>query len=107
MDPAELGGIRWVHVFEEDSAAGSVYRPDSTRIPLSRRPRRQFELHPGGSATLFTGGADDRFDSRVGTWRTDAGGVFVTFPTVPRHGEVKFRITTGSRLKLVTTEDSH
>lgn len=105
MDPVDLCGIRWVHTFEDDTPAGSLYRPDSTEIPLSRRPRRRFELHPSGSATLFTGGADDRFESRDGAWRSDADGVLVAFPAEPGHGAVRFRVTDGSSLGLVTTED--
>lgn len=106
MDPAKLCGIRWVHVFEDDTPAGSVYRPDSTEIPLSRRPRRQFELHPDGSATLAVAGDNDRLESRAGAWRADADGILVTVPAERGHGEVRIRVTEASRLRLVTTEDS-
>ena len=34
---------RWVHVFEEDTAEGAVYRPEDDQIPLSRRPRERLE----------------------------------------------------------------
>ena len=27
MDPSAIYGIRWVHVFEEDTADGRVYKP--------------------------------------------------------------------------------
>ena len=31
--------VRWVHVSEDDTPEGEVYRAESDRIPLSRRPR--------------------------------------------------------------------
>jgi hypothetical protein len=58
----------WVHVFEQDTAAGAVYRPEDSAIPLSRRPRERLRLAAGGSARLFTGGPDDRMTERAGTW---------------------------------------
>ena len=33
--------LRWIHAFEEDSAEGDVYRPETETIPLSRRPRQR------------------------------------------------------------------
>ncbi len=105
MDPSELCGIRWIHLFEDDTPTGSVYRPDSTKIPLSRRPRRRFELHPDGTATLFTGGPDDRFESRPGVWRTNADGVVVTFPADPQRAEVRFRVADGSTSRLAITDE--
>jgi hypothetical protein len=62
-----------VHVFEEDTAAGAVYRPEDGDIPLSRRPRERLELDPDGSATLFVAGPDDRLVGHATTWRDDAG----------------------------------
>jgi hypothetical protein len=60
---------RWVHVFEEDTADGAVYRPEEGDIPLSRRPRERLELGRDGSARLFTGGPDDRMVEHPATWR--------------------------------------
>ena len=59
---------RWVHVAEEDTAEGAVYRPDGTNIPLSRKPRDWMELHQDGSATLFVPGPDDRPVARSASW---------------------------------------
>jgi hypothetical protein len=70
-------GIRWVHVFEEDSAAGAVYRPDSAAIPLSRRPREQFELNADGSARIFLPGPGDRPQPVAATWRKDGDAIVV------------------------------
>ena len=47
VDPSAIYGIRWVHVFEEDTAEGQVYKPESGPIPLSRRPREALTLHAG------------------------------------------------------------
>ena len=103
LDASELYGVRWVHVFEEDTPAGEVYRPESVDIPLSRRPRRRFELRADGSATLFTGGADDRFVSRLGAWHADGDGLVVLFPATRDEDAVRFRVVEGSRRRLVTT----
>ena len=77
-----LFGRRWVHVFEEDTAQGAVYRPQDGPIPLSRRPREHIELSSDGSARFFAPGPDDRPVERTATWievnnalvvRTDEG----------------------------------
>lgn len=60
---------RWVHVFEEDTGEGAVYRPEDAGIPLSRRPREQLVFGADGRATLFTAGPDDRLVERALAWR--------------------------------------
>ncbi len=81
MAPREAKGdealveTRFVHVFEEDTPGREVYRADSDAIPRSRRPREWIVLHAGGSATISTGGPDDR---RVGTtaqWAREQGAI--------------------------------
>ena len=64
-----LYATKWVHVFEEDTAEGAVYRPEDADIPLSRRPRERLEFGRDGSARLFVGGDDDRLVERPATWR--------------------------------------
>lgn len=68
----QLFGTRWVHVFEEDTADGAVYRPEAGNIPLSRRPREQLALDRDGHATRYVAGPDDRLIEQPATWR-DAG----------------------------------
>ena len=75
--PEYLFGTTWVHVFEEDTEKGAVYRPDDADIPLSRRPRGRFTLEPGGGAHLFVAGADDRFVELDGTWKEEGGTIVV------------------------------
>jgi hypothetical protein len=101
VDASDVSGVRWVHVFEDDTPAGEVYRPESMDIPLSRRPRRRFELRLDGSATLFTSGPDDRYVGRLGAWHTDDGGLTVLFPATRQDDAVRFRVVEGSRSRLV------
>jgi hypothetical protein len=68
VDPSALCDIRWVHVFEEDTSKGAVYRPDTAPVPLSRRPREAFTLHADGSAVVESGGPDDRSVDHPARW---------------------------------------
>ena len=65
---------RWVHVHEEDTSDGAVYRAEDDDIPLSRRPREQLELDRDGSARFFVAGPDDRLVEQAATWQNDADG---------------------------------
>ena len=67
----------WVHVFEEDTAHGAVYRPEDGDIPLSRRPRERLELFKDGSAKVFGAGPDDRPVAQPATWREKGGAVSI------------------------------
>jgi hypothetical protein len=68
-----LFGVRWIHVFEEDTPDGEVFRPETDDIPLSRRPRRRLELSADGTARLFVPGPDDRLVETPATWEDEAG----------------------------------
>ena len=68
-----LFATKWVHVFEEDTVEGAVYRPEAGEIPTSRRPRERLELKRDGSARLFVGGPDDRLVEHPATWRDAEG----------------------------------
>jgi hypothetical protein len=72
-----LYATRWVHVFEEDDADGAVYRPAEDKIPLSRRPRTQFELSADGSARVFVAGPDDRPAGVPASWRDEDGTIVI------------------------------
>ena len=63
-----LYATTWVHVFEEDTAQGAVFRPEEADIPLSRRPRERIALHQDGSARLLMPGPDDRFVEHPAQW---------------------------------------
>jgi hypothetical protein len=72
-DDDRLFTTRWVHVFEEDTSEGAVYRPEDDDIPLSRRPRERLELSADGTAKIITQGPDDRLVEKPATW-AGAGG---------------------------------
>jgi hypothetical protein len=56
-----LYATTWVHVFEQDTPQGAVFRPEEADIPLSRRPRERISLQADGSARFLMPGPDDRF----------------------------------------------
>ncbi len=92
-----LFATRWVHVFEEDGASGALYRPADDNIPLSRRPRDQFELDADGTAHVYVGGADDRAVASSAAWRDDNGVIVIT----PHKGTRTLRIVQQARDRLV------
>jgi hypothetical protein len=85
-----------VHVFEEDAAAGAVYRREDDDIPLSRRPRERLELSPDGSALVFASGPDDRMVEQDASWREEGDAVVVSAP-----GGLELRITRSSPDRLI------
>jgi hypothetical protein len=87
----------WVHVFEEDTDAGAVYRPEDGAIPLSRRPRERIELDPDGTARFFLPGPDDRFIEQPAAWKDEAGTLVIR----ARKGGGEMRITDRSPERLV------
>ena len=88
---------RWVHVFEEDTAAGAVFRAEDGDVPLSRRPRERLELDRDGSARLYVAGADDRLVDRPATWAEEGGALVVR----ASDGGVEARIVERSPERLV------
>jgi len=98
----QLFATTWVHVFEEDTAEGAVYRPEDDDIPLSRRPRERLQLDPDGSARLLTAGADDRFVAQPATWTEEEGGMILRQPA----GASKLRIVQQSPSQLLVQSQS-
>jgi hypothetical protein len=90
---------RWVHLHEQDSAAGEVYAPEDGAIPLSRRPRQRLELRPDGSATLYRGGPDDRLMPTAARWSEEGGQTNVH--TEP--GDATLRIVERGPTRLLIT----
>ncbi len=102
MAAKRAGGDRlfkttWVHVFEEDTDAGAVYRPEDGDIPLSRRPRERIELDPDGTARFFLPGPDDRFVEQPASWKDEEGVLVIDV----RKGDAELRITDRSPDRLV------
>jgi hypothetical protein len=75
-----LFSTRWVHFFEEDTAEGAVYRPENTKVPLSRRPRERLEIRRDGSASFFRAGPDDRLIETGAEWTREDGGIVLRTP---------------------------
>ena len=96
-----LFNTRWIHIFEEDSGAGAVYRPDSADVPLSRRPRSGLTLSPDGSARVTVAGPDDRPVDVAAEWTQEGDAVVVrTRGERGKAGQV-LRVTVESPTRLV------
>ena len=92
-----LLGTTWVHVFEEDTDEGAVYRPEEDDIPLSRRPRERIELQADGLARVFEPGPDDGFVEQPATWTEEKGVVVIR----KRVGASSLRIVRQSSSRLL------
>ena len=76
-DDESLFTTTWVHVFEQDTPAGAVYRPEDSDIPLSRRPRQRLVLERDGTARILMPGPDDRFIEQAATWKKEGSAVVI------------------------------
>jgi hypothetical protein len=94
-----LFSTTWVHVFEEDTPQGAVYRPEEGSVPLSRRPRERLALTRDGLAHVFAPGPDDRFVEHPATWTMEGDEVVVH----PRGPGALFRIVERSPHRLLVT----
>jgi hypothetical protein len=92
---------RWIHAFEEDSAEGNVYRPETEPIPLSRRPRQRLELAPDGSARLWVPGSDDRPRAGQARWHSEGEGIVVTAEADGGRPEQVLHVSIQSPTRLV------
>jgi len=88
----ELLNTTWIHVFEEDTPRGAMYWPDSADIPLSRRPRRQLELLPDGTARVFEPDAGDRSRARAATWQESGGELVIRVAANPPRPAYELRV---------------
>jgi hypothetical protein len=93
----QLLNTTWVHVFEEDSPEGAVYRPEEDDIPLSRRPRKRLRLEPNGAARVLIPGPDDRYVEQPAKWSEEKGDVVIR----PSTGEPSLRIVSQSPSRLI------
>jgi hypothetical protein len=97
MPTPRLFSTDWVHAYEEDTAAGAVYRPSGSALPLSRRPREHLKLAADGTATVTTPGADDRGAAEPARWHDEDGTLVVR----ARSGGVTLRIVEQSADRLI------
>ena len=103
VDASAIVGIRWVHVHEEDRQDGAVYRPETGSIPLSRRPREALTLQADGSATLETGGPDDRPAAHPARWSQTGAGIVVETEAHGRQAPAVVTITQASAEYLIVS----
>ena len=96
-----LFATTWVHVFEEDTAKGAVYRPEDDDIPLSRRPRQRIKLQADGSASVLVPSADDRYMEEPATWSEEKGAVVIH----ERSGTPGLRIVDRSPSRLIVESE--
>ena len=76
-DRRRLFSTSWVHVAEEDTEKGAVYRSEDDDIPLSRRPRQRLQLRADGSGTFWVAGPDDRLIAEPASWKEEGGRLVV------------------------------
>ena len=95
-----LFATTWVHVFEEDTERGAVYRPEEDDIPLSRRPRERIQLHADGKAIVQLSGADDRYVAKPGKWSREGDAVVI------QAGQRQLRIVDQSSSRLIVQSQS-
>jgi hypothetical protein len=93
--------LRWIHAFEEDSAEGDVYRPETETIPLSRRPRQRLELAPDGSARLWVPGSDDRPHAGQARWHSEGEEIVVNVEADGGRPEQVLHVSIQSPTRLV------
>ena len=89
----------WIHVFEEDTAAGAVFKPEDADIPLSRRPRERVEFRSGGRATIWSGGPDDRPAPVAAQWAQEGEQLVVR----DSGGAIRLRVIDQSPQRLLVT----
>ena len=73
----DILGRRWVETSPKSSGAPALYEPDGPDLPLSRAPRKQFELHPDGTARLFVAGPADRLEELPAEWEEQGGDIVI------------------------------
>jgi hypothetical protein len=101
MTDKRLFASGWVHAFEEDTAAGAVYRPRGAKLPLSRRPRERLELDADGTARVYVAGPDDRHVEQSATWQDEDGTVVIR----TRQGGTAWRVVNLTAERLVVKID--
>jgi hypothetical protein len=98
-----LFATRWVHIFEEDTADGEVYRPETDDVPLSRRPRRRLSLSPGGKARVLQPGPNDRLVETPASWEAEGDNLVIRSRAGGKR-ETVIRIRDRSPTRLVVSK---
>lgn len=101
QDDDELFAKPWVHVFEEDTAEGLVFRPADADIPLSRRPRLRLSFSRDGSARTLLPGPDDRPVETPATWQVEGDGLLVRTGPEAGRAQKELRVVRRSKGRLI------
>jgi hypothetical protein len=96
---------RWVHMFEEDTGAAAVYRPDTDAVPLSRRPRGQMTLSPDGTARVTVGGPDDRPVDAPAEWTREGDDLVIRAKGVQGGTDRVFRVSIEAPTRLLVRRE--
>jgi hypothetical protein len=92
---------RWVHIFEEDTERGAVYRREGEDVPLSRRPRERLEFEEDGTGRVLVGGADDRLQAQPATWSREGDDVVLRLTKAGSKGPREYRVVERSADRLL------
>jgi hypothetical protein len=88
-------------MFEEDTGAAAVYRPETADVPLSRRPRGRLALSPDGTARITVAGPDDRPIDKNAEWEREGDGVVVRARGERGSADQVLRVTIESPTRLL------
>jgi hypothetical protein len=91
MTARDLVG-RWIHVFEEDTERGAVYRRVPADLPLSRRPRERLVFAEDGTGKVVVGGADDRLVELPASWTEKEGEVILRLERSSPNAKPEYRV---------------
>jgi hypothetical protein len=91
-------------MFEEDTAEGEVYRPETDDVPLSRRPRRRLSLSPDGTAQVLLPGPDDRLVETPARWEAEGEQVVIGVGRGAGKAQAVIRIRDRSPTRLVVSK---
>ena len=91
-------------MFEEDTAEGEVYRPETDDVPLSRRPRRRLSLSPDGTARVLVPGPDDRLVETPARWEAEGEQVVIRSSRGAGKSQTVIRIRDRSPTRLVVSK---
>jgi hypothetical protein len=96
--------VRWVEQLPKRGGGPATYVPDAPDLPLSRAPRKQFELHPDGSASVFVGGPADQPMELAAQWEEEGSDIVIRTSPKGGSGSRTYRVVQQSPDRLVVRE---
>ena len=92
---------RWVHVFEEDTDEGEVYRPETAASPSRAGRGVGSPSRPDGTARVFLPGPDDRLVEVAARWEAEGERAAVSASRGAGKSATVIRIRDRSATRLV------